>query len=213
MNKGWWRWLLFVGLSLTFLGAALVLRTFRNGPAPALPPPESLISATLVNDTQALPGFSLVRTGSPLTNTDLQGHWTLMFFGYTYCPDICPTSLATVKEMRSHLRAAGIAPPEVIFVSVDPGRDTPERMLAFVGFFDPAFIGAAGDDAALAPLVKNLGVHYERVNGPDKDHYTMDHTAAIYLIDPQSRLKAVFSWPHDPAVMAADYPRIIAGGG
>jgi protein SCO1/2 len=213
MNKGWWRWALFVGLSLAMLGIALVLHTLRGGPAPAMPPPGTMTSATMTNDTQPLPGFSFVRSGTPLTNADLQGHWTLMFFGYTYCPDICPTSLATVKDLRSRLQAAGVAPPQVVFVSVDPARDTPERMATFVQFFDPSFIGATGDDASLAPLAKNLGVYYQRLDSKDKEHYTVDHTAAIYLIDPQGRLKAVFSWPHDPAAMAADYPKIIAGAG
>jgi protein SCO1/2 len=85
-------------------------------------------------------------------------------------------------------------------------------MATFVQFFDPSFIGATGDDASLAPLTKNLGVYYQQLDSMDKGHYTVDHTAAIYLIDPQGRLKAVFSWPHDPAAMAADYPKIIAGG-
>ncbi|MEK7737634.1 MAG: SCO family protein [Pseudomonadota bacterium] len=213
MSKVWWRWLLFVGLSLAFLGAALVLRTVRNGPEPALPPMVKVISATLVNDTQRLPGFSLVRAGPLLTNADLQGHWTLMFFGYTYCPDFCPTSLAAVKEMRNRLQAAGVVSPEVVFVSVDPARDTPEHLALFAQLFDPAFIGATGDDAALAPLVKNLGVHYQRQDTQDKKHYTVDHSEAIYLIDPHGRLKAVFSWPHDPAAMAADYSKIISAGG
>jgi protein SCO1/2 len=213
MKNGLWRWLLFVGLSLTFLGAAFVLRTIRNGPVPAFPPNGGLMSATLINDTQPLPGFSFTRVGPPLTNADLTGHWTLMFFGYTYCPDICPTSLATAKEMRDQVRAKGITPPEVVFVSVDPARDTPERLQTYVGFFDPAFVGATGDEAALAPLVKNLGVHYQRIDGSDKDHYSVDHSAVIYLVDPQGRLKAIFSWPHDPATMATDYPKIIAPNG
>ena len=213
MKNGAWRWLLFIGLALTFLGAAVVLRNLRNGPAPAFPPSGGLATATLVNDAEPLPGFSFARVGSPLTNADLMGHWTLMFFGYTYCPDICPTSLATAKEMQDQLRSKGLTPPEVIFVSVDSARDTPERLQTFVGFFDPAFVGATGSDDALAPLVKNLGVHYQRVNGPDPDHYSIDHSAVIYLIDPHGRLKAIFSWPHDPAAMATDYPKIIATDG
>jgi protein SCO1/2 len=213
MNKNWWRWALFVGLSLTFMGAALVFRTLHHGPAPALPPQGTVTSATLTNDTQPLPDFSFARNAGPLTNAELLGHWTLMFFGYTYCPDICPTSLATVKDLRTRLQAAGVLPPQVLFVSVDPARDTPERMASFVQFFDPSFVGATGGDAALAPLVKHLGVHYQRLDSTDKEHYTVDHSAAIYLIDPQGRLKAVFSWPHDPAAMAADYPKIIVPGG
>ena len=211
MNKGGWRWALFVGLSLAFLGIALVARNMSGGPAPAMPPAGTMTSVTLANDQQPLPAFSFARSGKPLTNADLQGQWTLLFFGYTYCPDICPTSLATMKDLRTRLLAAGVKPPQVVFVSVDPARDTPERIASFVGFFDPSFIGATGDDAALASLAKHLGVFYQRHNEEDKQHYTVDHTAAIYLIDPQGRLKAVLSWPHDPAAMAADYPKITGG--
>jgi protein SCO1/2 len=133
-----------------------------------------------------------------------------MFFGYTHCPDVCLTGLTAMKDMRSRLQTAGVVPPQVIFISVDPARDTPEHLAAFAGFFDPSFIGATGNDDALAPLVKNLGIHYQRVEGKKKESYTMDHTASVFLVDPKGRLKAVFSWPHDPQAMAKDYPKIIA---
>jgi len=211
MKRNLAQWLLVAGLSLAFIGAYVALRNFHS-PAPALPPSGKLPSATLLNDEQPLPPFSFVRQGGALTNADLMGHWTLMFFGYTFCPDICPTSLAALKDFKARLQANGTTPPQVVFVSVDPARDTPERMASFVAFFDPAFIGATGDDAALAPLAKNLGVHYQRLNGTDKEHYVVDHSAGIYLIDPQGRLKAMFSWPHDAAAMAWDYPTIIRSG-
>lgn len=210
MSKGNWRWLVLIGLSLAFVGAVLVSRTLRDGPSPAMPLEGSQLSATLINDTQPLPAFSLDRAGSSFGNADLQGHWTLMFFGYTHCPDVCLTGLATLKDMRDRVRAAGAPPPQVVFVSVDPARDTPAHLAEFVGFFDPSFIGATGNEDSLAPLVKNLGVHYQRVEGQSKDRYTMDHSTAAFLVDPKGRLKAVFSWPQDAQSMAEDYPKIIA---
>lgn len=209
MNKGWSK-LLLIGLILGVVGGVLILRGLRNGPVPAMPPEGSQLSATVVSDTQPLPDFSFVRTGGAFSNADLLGQWTLMFFGYTHCPDICLTSLASLKDMRSRLQTAGVVTPQVIFISVDAKRDTPEHLATFVGFFDSSFIGATADDTALAPLVKNLGVHYQRVEGKKKDSYTMDHTTAVFLVDPKGRLKAVFSWPHDPQAMAQDYPKIIA---
>jgi protein SCO1 len=206
------QWLFALGLALALSGAYLGWRHLR-APAPALPPSGELAAATLINDQVPLPAFTLHRLGGPLANADLAGRWTLLDFGYTYCPDICPTTLATLKDLKERLVAGGSGVPQVIFVSVDPARDTPERMASFVQFFDPSFVGATGDDAALAPLVKHLGVYFQRLDSKDKEHYTVDHSAAIYLIDPQGRLKAVFSWPHDPARMAADYPKIIAPGG
>lgn len=208
--KGSGRGLLLVGIILALLGAALALRTRYSGPAPAIPPAGSQLSATLINDMQPLPAFSLVRAGGTVTNADLEGHWTLMFFGYTHCPDVCLTGLAAMNDMRNRLKAAGVVPPQVIFISVDPARDTPAHLATFVGLFDSSFIGVTGNDAALAPLVKNLGVHYQRAEGQDKNRYTVDHSTSAFLIDPKGRLKAVYSWPHDPKTMAEEYPKIIA---
>lgn len=174
--------------------------------------PTELVAATRLDDARPLPAFALRRQGGTLANADLRGHWTLLDFGYTFCPDICPTTLATLKDMKSRLAADGGAPPQVIFVSVDPARDTPERLAEYVRFFDPAFIGATGDDAALAPLVKHLGVYYHRQDAKDKRTYSVDHSAIIYLIDPQVRLKAIFAWPQTAGAMADDFRRLTAGG-
>jgi protein SCO1 len=201
------QWLIALGVALTLSGAFLAWRHWP-APAPALPPSGQLPAATLINDTQPLPVFALHRSGGALTDADLLGHWTLLDFGYTFCPDICPTTLATLKDIETRLATAGIAAPQVVFVSVDPARDTPKRLADFVHFFDPGFIGATGSDAELAALAKHLGVQYQRHDETDKQHYTVDHGAVVYLIDPQGRLKATFSWPHDPAAIVRDYVRI-----
>jgi protein SCO1/2 len=198
-----------VGVALALSGAFLAWRHWP-APAPALPPTGQLPAGTLVNDATPLPPFELRRSDGKLNNTDLLGHWTLLSFGYTFCPDICPTTLATLKEVKSQLAMRGAAEPQVIFVSVDPARDTPEQLAAFTRFFDPAFVGATGDDAALATLVKHLGVQYQRHEGPDQQRYVVDHSAVVYLVDPQGRLKATFSWPHDPATMVAGYAQLTA---
>ncbi|MBI4997584.1 MAG: SCO family protein [Rhodocyclales bacterium] len=199
-----------MGLALALSGAFLAWRHWP-APVPALPPAGHLPSATLVNDTAPLPAFALHHANGKLTNADLLGHWTLLSFGYTFCPDICPTTLATLNEVKAQLAARGTPVPQVMFVSVDPARDTPQRLAEYVRFFDPAFIGATGSDAELAGLVKHLGVHYQRHEGPDRQHYVVDHSAVVYLIDPQARLKAVFTWPHDPATMATDYAQLTSG--
>jgi protein SCO1/2 len=196
-----------VGVALALSGAFLAWRHWP-APVPALPASGQLPAATLVDDTRPLPAFVLHRADGTLGNTDLAGRWTLMSFGYTFCPDICPTTLATLGEVKAQLAARGLPAPQVVFVSVDPARDTPARLAEFVRFFDASFVGATGSDADLAGLVKHLGMQYARHDGPDQEHYVVDHAAVVYLIDPQGRLKATFSWPHDPAAMAADYDRI-----
>ncbi len=204
------QWLIALGVALALSGAFLAWRHWP-GPAPALPPSGRLSSSTLIDDAVPLPAFALRRAGSTLTNADLLGHWTLLDFGYTFCPDTCPTTLATLKEVKTQLEASGTASPQVIFVSVDAARDTPARLADYVRFFDPAFIGATGDDAELGSLVKHLGVQYERHDTQDKKRYVVDHSAVVYLIDPQGKLKATFSWPHDAATMATDYAQITSG--
>lgn len=205
------QWLVALGVALALSGAFLAWRHWP-APAPALPPAGSLASATRVDDPVPLPAFALRKAEGSLTNADLLGRWTLIDFGYTFCPDICPTTLATLKDVKARVAANGHAAPHVIFVSVDPTRDTTERLRDYVRFFDPAFVGATGDDAALAPLAKHLGVHYERHDGHGEPHYVVDHSTGIYLIDPQGRLKATFSWPHDPAQMVDDYAQLTSGG-
>jgi protein SCO1/2 len=196
-------------VALALSGAFLAWRHWP-APAPALPPTGQLPSATRIDDTRPLPPFSLQRSDGKLTNADLLGRWTLLSFGYTFCPDICPTTLATLKEVQSQLVPRSAAAPQVLFISVDPARDTPPRLAEFVRFFDPAFIGATGSDAELAALAKHLGVYYQRHDEQDKKLYVVDHSAVVYLIDPRGRLKAIFSWPHDPAAMAADYAQLTA---
>jgi protein SCO1/2 len=115
-------------------------------------------------------------------------------------------TLATFKAIRQGLDSGAGPKPRFLFVSVDPGRDTPERLAQYVRWFDPAFIGATGDEAQLRALVAQLGLLYARVDGQSSAlGYLMDHSASIVLIDPLGRLAAVFSAPHDAQRMAADF--------
>lgn len=208
MIKGGWRWLLLAGLSLTFLGVALILRTLRDGPAPA----GEIPSVTEIRDDAPLPAFTVSGPKGSFTNANLTGHWSFVFFGYTQCPDICPTALTLMKDVKTALAVKATVSPaptfQVVFVSVDPRRDTRALLDGYMAAFDPSFIGVNGDDAALAPLTKALGVFYRRNDGTDTRRYTVDHSATIYLIDPRGRLTAVFSQPHEAAKVAANFRRI-----
>ena len=205
MSKAGLRWLLLTGMSLALLGAAVILRTLSGGPLPA----GELSGVTEFHDDVPLPAFALRGPGGEVTSANLIGRWSFMFFGYTQCPDICPTALSLMKEVKSALGSVPNVPEfQVVFVSVDPRRDTNQLLGEYMSAFDPSFIGVTGNDAALLPLTKALGVFYQRNDAKDALHFTVDHSAAIYLIDPKGRLAAVFSPPQQAVAVAADYRRI-----
>ncbi|MCK6425209.1 MAG: SCO family protein [Burkholderiaceae bacterium] len=204
--------LLALGLVATAGGAALLMRGLRrSGPGEPPGPAAGMRSVTVLHDEPPLPAFRLDSPGGPLTRDDLRGRWTFLFFGYTQCPDVCPTALGLMAELCRRLPA--VERPAVLFVSVDPARDTPELLAQYVPAFDPAFRGASGDDAALAALVRHLGVQYHRHPPGRPEHpmvYTVDHSAGMFLLDPAVRLRGVFSPPHDLEAMLADYRQLVS---
>lgn len=148
--------------------------------------------------------------GAPFDLARLEGRWTLLFFGYTHCPDVCPSTLAVLKQTYARIQAAApqATPPQVAFVSVDPARDTTERLASFVTHFDADFLGVTGPDPALGALARQFGIVYVRAEPDARGNYAVDHTAAILLTDPQGRLVGLFSLPHDPAAIADQYGAI-----
>ena len=210
MSGRWWLAVVAVGFVLVLLAAGLIWRTLSVERSVPLDPAQmGLQSATVLDGERPLPEFALVRAGGSFANSDLNGHWTLLFFGYTSCPDVCPTALYLLKELRSELAERVVTLPQVVMVSVDP-RDDPQTLSRYVSAFDPAFIGATADDAGLAPLVKHLGVYYLRHDKDGKAAYVVDHSAAIYLIDPRGRLKAVFPPPQTLPAMLQDYLALVS---
>ena len=174
--------------------------------------PLELEQATLFEEPRALPEFALVdQDGRGFDRERLRGHWTFLFFGFVNCPDICPTTLATLAGARKALAdlPAGKR-PEVAFVSVDPARDTPEVLAAYVANFDPSFAGVTGSAAAIEAITRALGVAV--IIGPTAadGSYTVDHSAAIFLVDPKARVAALFGALHEAAAIARDYRRIVA---
>lgn len=206
MTQPFYRWLPAFGLVLVGVGTYLA---WSGLSAARLPADRPLPSATIVNDDLPLPAFEAAREGGTFGNAQLLGQWSLLFFGYTHCADVCPATLALLKDVRARLAARHLPLPQVVLLSADPARDTPAVLKRYVSSFDPHFIGATAADDALAPLIKHLGVRYARHDrGPARD-YTVDHTAAIYLIDPKGRLQAVFSPPQDAARMAVAYAELV----
>ncbi|MDX1433096.1 MAG: SCO family protein [Gammaproteobacteria bacterium] len=139
----------------------------------------------------------------------LRGHWSMVFFGYTHCPDVCPVTLAVLKQVDGLLAGDDdLAPMQYVFVSVDPVRDSLDHLGKYVGHFDEAFLGVTGDDEALASLARQLGVLYVRGEPGANGDYLVDHTAAIFLVDPRGHLLAIFHAPHNPATLAGYLERI-----
>lgn len=205
---------LLIGAAILALAAAALGWWLGNGTfrPPAAPPALPQVQAgTLLPQPKALAPFTLTgEDGEPLGKEDLAGRWTFVFFGYTHCPDICPTTLATLTQVDKRLADAGEGTrPRVLFVSVDPERDTPERLAEYVGYFAPDFRGATADREELQALTRQLGVLYARSEGQETAMgYLVDHSGAVLLLDPQVRLTAIFSAPHDPEALAADFRSI-----
>jgi protein SCO1/2 len=174
--------------------------------------PPALEQAVLFQETRPLPGFALVdQAGGRFDQARLRGHWTFLFFGFVNCPDICPTTLATLAAVtRSLADLPGEERPAVAFVSVDPGRDSPEVLGRYVAHFDASFAGVTGSAEAIEALTRPLGVAV--IVGPRAadGSYSVDHSASIFLVDPEARAAALFGMPHEAAAMARDYRRIVA---
>lgn len=136
-----------------------------------------------------------------------EGQWTLAFFGYTYCPDICPAALANMAQTMTLVREQhpALADTQILFVSVDPQRDTPERLREYVEYFDPAFVGTTGDKVDIDELTRRLGALYTMVGETEgRDDYLVDHSSQIVLINPQGEMRAIMTPPHLPSAMASD---------
>lgn len=174
--------------------------------------PQGVIAAVLPGKGKALPDFQLKDdAGHPFDLATLQGHWSFLFFGYTHCPDVCPLTLNVFAAVENTLRKGpgGIGKTRFVFVSVDPGRDTPAVLGQYVHYFSPDFIGVTGAATEIATLTRRLGVMYSIEKAPgDTGDYTVNHSAHVLLIDPTGSLRAVFSPPHDPGLIADSFRKI-----
>ena len=163
-----------------------------------------LASGTWFPQAKPVIDFQLTDTaGRAFTRRDLAGAPTLVFFGFTHCPDVCPTTLVKLAQVR---RRAAITGLRVLFVSVDPQRDTPPLLGQYVHAFDPQFQGLTGDPKTIERLAANFAVAVQRVELPGGD-YTMDHSAVVFVLDDAARIVAIFTPPFDVAALSADLAR------
>lgn len=168
---------------------------------------------SLYPQVRALPDFALIDNHSqPFTKEKLLGHWSLLFAGYTFCPDVCPTTLAELKSIYPQLTALPSQyPVQVVFLSVDPQRDTSERLNEYVNFFDPRFIGVSAEHKQLFPLVRSMGMMYSMVESTANPNYLVDHSASVVLINPNAQVIGRFKPQHSLGnVTLTDSQKILA---
>lgn len=158
-----------------------------EAPAPG-PDPAQLKSVRLISPARVLPAYELTLSdGSALRPATLAGHWTVVFLGFTHCPDVCPTTLAELaKAQKGWAGLPAAIRPRLLFVSVDPERDSPARTGEYARFFHADTLAATGDPAAVAGFAQAMGLVYAKVP-LDQGDYTMDHSATLVVLDPQGR--------------------------
>jgi len=198
-----------IGVFVVGIGALLLVRaTLTNAPA-AVPTAPFSDGVTPLDAPRLLTDFSLPgKDGSPLALSDLRGGYTVLFFGFTQCPDFCPLTLAELRRVKALLTetvgAEAAATLQVLLVSVDGERDTPAVLRKYVDRFDPTFYAMQGDPPVLDGIAGEYGLFYELLkDDPTDSDYTVEHTTSSYIIDPQGQLIAVLSFGAEPEAIAA----------
>lgn len=158
-------------------------------------------------------GFELTDKNNKILDINtFSGHWTLLFFGFTNCPDVCPTTLSELQKTFKLLEDKNLKQlPEVLFVSVDGQRDTPQILSEYIKFFNPKFNAATADDANILSITSQIGAAYHIGEHEEGNlNYNVDHTAAVFLISPEKKLYGLFRSPHDFLKISADLTQLIS---
>jgi protein SCO1 len=172
----------------------------------------TLHTATVFNQPRSISPFQLTDdNGQPFTLENLKGHYSLLFFGFTHCPDLCPTALSMLNQMYKKLASQPSLPlPQIVFISVDPEQDTPAVIKTYLSSFNSAFLGATGSKQQIDQLTQEMSVLYAKVTqAGDATHYTIDHSGTIILVNPKGEFYGVFTLPHDAQQIAADMQSIL----
>ena len=188
------------------LAGAWLAATYRENGSRAMLLPDQVM--TLFPDPKPLTAFALTDHQDRLFDlASLKGKWSFLFFGFTHCPDICPTTLAILARARDDIAksAAGAEDIQIVFISVDPNRDTASKLKQYVTHFHATFLGVTGDDAQIGNLAGQLGAAYEVSITPGMENYPVNHAAAVFLVDPQAQYHAVFTPPLDAEVISTRF--------
>ncbi len=195
-------------LAVLIVGGISFTLLQQNEPLP--PPPEAL-NAVLLPEYRVVTPFQLTGgDGQPFDLSSLEGKWSFIFFGYTHCPDICPTTLAMLRLVAKELQQtpAYYQDSQFLFVSVDPKRDKLANLKQFVSYFHPDFKTATGEKSEIDNLARQLGAVYMFDGDTNGDDYIVNHSATVVLIDPQGRWVARFNPPHKASEIADQFRRV-----
>ena len=195
-------------LIVAALAAGLGLWASQRLHAPAAPALPATRAVTLLPTPRELPAFALQQDGGKvLDKAALEGHWTVVFLGFTHCPDVCPTTLAELAGAQKQWAALPAdSRPRVLFVSADPERDTPQLVAQYARAFHPDSLAATAPLPQLEAFARSLSLVFMKVPGASGDptDYSIDHSAALVLLDPQARMAGVTQPPFDVKGIAAD---------
>lgn len=168
----------------------------------AVAPPLELQQSILPEPRPLAPFRLTAHDGTPLSEADLQGRWSVVFFGYTHCPDVCPTVLQTLAGVAARLPPENLAATRFLFVSVDPKRDSLDYLKSYLAYFHPAFLGATGERQQIDAVVRQFGALYSFEGDTSRDDYVVNHSATLFVVDPEGRLYARIHPPHEAARVA-----------
>ncbi|MGA9598320.1 MAG: SCO family protein [Acidimicrobiia bacterium] len=192
---------LWTGIAVGLLGVLVawfvILPHFVNRVRP------HIFGGTVVQSNQKVPNTELMSANGPVRLSDFAGKLLVVYFGYTYCPDVCP---ATLSKLADSMEIVGDKADDVqvIMVSIDPARDTPDVIQDYVTHFDPDFLGLTGDEASVNLVATLFGVTYQRVDNAEATSYTMDHTSTVILVDREGYLKLVLPFEGSAEQIASD---------
>jgi len=162
------------------------------------------IQGAIYPKAKEIKSFNLINHRSEnITKENFKNHWSMIFVGYTHCPDICPTTMTVMTQVSEFMQKQQIKPPEIVFLSIDPERDTADILNSYVTYFNKDFIGLTGEVGEIKQLSAQLNAVFRKAPGlsgniTDKD-YLMDHSSALMLMNPDGNLQSILTAPHTPA--------------
>lgn len=173
--------------------------------------PTALLDAgiVLLPQSRSLPELSLInQDGQTVAIDQMKDQWRLLFFGYTFCPDICPATLAQLRQLQGQLPSETLAKLQIVLVTVDPNRDTPEQLKKYLDYFDAGFIGLTGEQATIQKLANGVSIPFIPAD-TSKENYTVDHSGNLVLIGPDGRQRGFIRAPINNAKLAAQLPGLL----